>query len=254
MKRERNIMTLQRDGMKALLVLGLLLGLCSWAQAFDLEEIVEHMNTTAESIKDVEAAATLTKFDSIFEETQTSKRKLYFARPHLARVDTYEKRKGRDVLTRQIILGKDFVLNVWPETRHGELRRLSPDQIERMKNDRNDPISFFGKKLSEIRKDFHVEQINPPAETSGKCVVLVITPARDDVAFDYKKVEMVIDSKTWLPRSIKSFVGGDDDDWSLHEFTRIKLNKGLKAGTFRSNPVGIKVEVIEKKEEKQETK
>ena len=138
------------------------------AFALELDEIIERMNATAESIKDVEATATLTKYDSVFEETYVSKRKLYFARPHLARVDTFEKRKGREVLTRQFILGEDFVLQVWPETRHGELRRLSAEQIKEMCDDSNDPISFFGRKPDEIRKDFNIEKIVPPTGGSDK--------------------------------------------------------------------------------------
>ena len=219
------------------------------APALELDEIIERMNATAESIRDVEATAKVTRFDSVFEDTYPSKRKLYFARPHLTRVDTFEKRKGREVLTGQFILGEDFVLLVWPETRHGELRRLSAEQIKEMCDNSNDPISFFGRNLSEIRKDFQIEQISPPEDTRDKRVAIRIKPARADVRFDYEKVEMVIDTKTWLPRSIKAFEGGDknvegdEGDWILYEFTRIKLNRGLKPGTFQP-PKGIKIEEV----------
>ena len=220
------------------------------AFALELDEIIEHMNATAESIKDLQATAKRTRYDSVFEKTYLSKRKLYFAQPHLLRVDTFEKRKGREVLIGQFIVGEDFVLLVWPETRHGELRRLSPEKIEQMKNDSNDPISFFGRKPDEIRKDFNIERIVPPTGNSGRYVTLSVKPARADVRFDYEKVEMVIDTKTWLPRSIKAFVGGDKDvegdegDWILYEFTRIKLNRGLKPGTFRDDPPRIRIEEI----------
>jgi len=213
------------------------------AFALELSDIIERMNATAESIRDLQTTAKLTRYDSVFEETYVSKRKLYFARPHLARVDTFEKRKGREALTRQFILGKDFVLQVWPETRHGELRRLSAEQIKEMCDDSNDPISFFGRKPDEIRKDFDIEKIVPPTGNSGRYVTLSVKPARDDVRFDYKKVLMVIDTKTWLPRSIKAYVGGDEDDWSLYEFNKVKANAGLKPSTFQP-PKGIKIEEV----------
>ena len=228
----------------ALLSLLLLLALAPPARAYDLEEIVKHMNATAESIKDVQAAAKVTRFDSVFEETHVSARTLFFARPHLARVDTFETRKGKLALTQQFILGKDFTLQVWPETRHGEKRMLSPEAIDRMTRDRNDPISFFARNIDDIRKDFKLEQVDPPKGAPAGSVALVIAPANKDVKFDYARAEMVIDTATWLPRSIKSFVGGDKDDWTLYEFTDIKLNPGLKPDTFEP-PAGIKIDVIE---------
>ena len=228
----------------------LLLGVGSLACGYDLEEVVQHMNASAASIKDVAASAKVTRYDSVFEETHVSTRRLYFQRPHLARVDTFEERKGRQVLTQQFILGKDFALQVWPETHHGELHKLTSEQIERMSTDRNDPISFFGRNIDEIRKDFRLEQVPVPKGAPANSTALVITPANKEVKFDYAKVEMVIDTGTWLPRSIKSYVGGDKEDWTLYEFTDIKLNPGLKEDTFSDKIPGIKIEVVEDKQEK----
>jgi outer membrane lipoprotein-sorting protein len=221
------------------------LALAPRACAFTLEEIVHHMNATSESIKDVEATAKVTKFDSVFETTTVTGRKLFFQRPHLARVDTYETRKGKEVLAQQFILGKDFALQVWLETKHGELRKLSAEDIARMDRDRNDPISLFGKNIDEIRKDFNIELAAPPKDAPVDSALLVIKPVNKEVKFDYAKIEMLIDTKTWLPRSIKSFVGTDKDDWTLYQFTAIKLNPGLRADTFEP-PAGIRIEVVEK--------
>ena len=222
----------------------LLLAFGSSLWATDLDEVVKHMNATSESIKDVQATAKVTRYDSVFEETRTSARKLFFQRPHLARVDTFETRRGKEVLTQQFILGKDFTLQVWPETRHGEKRLLSPEEIDSLSRDRNDPISFFARNIDDIRKDFNLELAASPAGTPTDSVVLVITPANKEVQFDYAKVVMVIDAKTWLPRSIKSFVGADTDDWTLYEFTDIKVNPGLKPSTFEA-PAGIDIETIQ---------
>jgi len=230
-----------------LLPIALVLALVSQARALELEEIVKHINATAASIKDVQASVKVTEFDSIMEKTNVSARTLYFALPHLTRVDSFKTRNGKDVLTEQLIIGKDFILRVWPQTRHGELTKLTPEDIEKMTKDRNDPISFFGKNIDDIRKDFQLQQIDPPAGTPANSVVLVITPANKDVKFEYSSVEMIIDARTWLPRSIKSFVKGDIPplDWTLYEFTALKLNSGLKPGTFEP-PADIPIKTVDR--------
>ncbi len=227
--------------------------LASPSRGLTLEEIVGHMNETSAALKDIQAAAKVTKYDADFDEAFLSSRKLYFQRPHLYRIDTFRQQKGKDVLTEQFIVGKDFILRTWPPTHHGELRRLSPDEIERMANDRNDPISFFGRSLEDIRKDFSIEQVAPPKDTPADSAVLAIRPTNPEMQFEYSRVEMVIDTKTWLPRTIKSFVKGKDEnlDWVLYEFSDVKVNPGLKTeAIFPERIPGIRIEVVEEKKEK----
>ena len=234
-------MNIRRDLLFMAAATLVLCGLACPIRALDLEEVLSHMNGKVESIKDLEASAKVTKYDSVFEMTSAERMKLFFQRPYLARADTYRKEGAQEVLTTQYILGTNYILKVWPPTRTAERRLMDPKEIERMAAESNDPVSLFTRKPEVIRKDFLIEAIALPTGSPPNSFALRITPLRPDVKFEYKQVEMVIDTTTWLPRSIKAYTAGGD--WSLYTFEQVKVNPGLPASTFQAPP-GIDVKDV----------
>jgi outer membrane lipoprotein-sorting protein len=221
----------------------------SFAEDLTVDGILAEMSKKAETIKDLKASCKVTKYDSVFEEKRESRLDLFYRKPDLARVDSYRKRDGKEVLSKQVIIGKDFVLRIWPENRTAERRKMSEEEMKRRREDRNDPLTFFSRPPEDIKKDFNVEMLGQPKD--GK-VELRITPRAGNVRFDYKSIGMTVDTKTWLPVSIKAMTGGDEEDWSLYEFRDIAVNPGLKDSVFEA-PAGIKVEeVTEMKEDGKE--
>jgi outer membrane lipoprotein-sorting protein len=209
---------------------------------FTVDEVLDQMNRKSASIKDLRATSQVTKFDSVFEEKHQLRLELFYKKPDLTRVDTYKKREGKEVHTQQLILGKDFVLRVWPENRHGELRRMDPAEMRRQREDRNDPLSFFSRTPEDLKKDFDVKLVAP--QKPG-LVKLAIAPRNDQVRFDYKSVELVVDANTWMPATVKAMTGGEGDDWSLYEFEKVTVNGGLEDSVFEP-PKGITIEEVDK--------
>ena len=136
-----------------------------------------------------------------------------------------------------MIVGPDFILQIWPDNRHGVRERVDPKEMKRRREDRNDPLTFFTRKPDDLKKDFNVELRDPKKAGTVK---LVIAPRSKKVPFDYRSVELVVDTKTWMPTSIKA-TSKDEEDWSLYEFQSVKVNSGLKASDFEP-PAGITIE------------
>jgi outer membrane lipoprotein-sorting protein len=220
---------------------------------FTVDEVLDQMNKKSVSITDLRATAQVTKFDSVFEENYQSRLELAYKKHDLTRVDTYKKRDGKEVHSQELILGKDFVLRVWPENRHGELRHMAPEEMKRMRENRNDPITFFSRTPEDLKKDFDVKLL--PSAKPGT-VKLALAPRNEPAPvdnktplapknFDYKSVELVVDTATWMPTTVKTMTGGETDDWSLYEFDKVVVNGGIDDATFTA-PKDITVEEVDK--------
>ena len=207
-----------------------------------VDEVLDQMNKKSTSITDLRATAQVTKYDSVFEEKHQLRLEFFYKKPDLTRVDTYKKRDGKEVHSLEFILGKDFVLRVWPENRHGELRHVDPEEMKRLRENRNDPLSFFSRTPEDLKKDFDVKLV-PPGKPGT--VKLTLAPGNDQVRFDYKSVELVVDTATWMPATIKAMTGGEADDWSLYEFDKVAVNASLDDSVF-APPKDITVEVVDK--------
>ena len=216
----------------------------AWADDLTVDQALEQMSRKAASITDLGASAKVTKYDSVFEEKHELRMDLFYRKPDLSRVDTYRRRDGKEVHTQQVIIGKDFVLRVWPENKHGELRRMDPEELKRRREDRNDPLAFFSRKPDDLKKEFDVKM---PVPAKDDRVKLVLTPRSKEVKFDYETVELTVDTKTWMPVVIKAMSGGEEDDWSCYEFDKVKVNEGLKDSVFEP-PAGIVIEEVKEPE------
>jgi outer membrane lipoprotein-sorting protein len=207
-----------------------------------VDEVLDQMNKKSASITDLRAIAQVTKFDSVFEEKHQLRLELAYKKPDLTRVDTYKKRDGKEVHSQELILGKDFVLRVWPENRHGELRRMAPEEMKRQREDRNDPLSFFSRTPEDLKKDFDVKLL-PPGKPGT--VKLTLAPRNEKVRFDYKSVELVVDTATWMPTTVKAMTGGEADDWSVYEFDKVAVNASIDDSVF-APPKDITIEEVDK--------
>jgi len=206
-----------------------------------VDEVLDQMNKKSASVTDLRAIAQVTKFDSTFEEKHQLRMELAYKKPDLTRVDTYKKRDGKEVHSQELIMGKDFLLRVWPENRHGELRRMTPEEMKREREDPNDPLSFFSRPPEDLKKDFDVKLV--PAAKPGT-VKLTLAPRNEQVKFDYKSVELVVDTATWMPATVKAMTGGEEDDWALYEFDKVVVNGGIDASVFAA-PKDITIEEVD---------
>ena len=207
-----------------------------------VDDVLERMSKKAASVKDLRATVRKTQWASFEEEKYLFRLELFYRKPDLERVDVYKKRDGKEVHTQQVIVGKDFVLKLWPDQGTGERQWVDPKEMKRRREDRSDPLTFFSRRPDDLKKDFNVELRGPEKRDT---VGLVIAPRSKKVRFDYKSLELVVDTKTWMPTSIKA-TSKDDEDWSLYEFEKVKVNSGLTDADFQ--PVkGIKIEEREAK-------
>ena len=214
----------------------------TFAGDLTVDEVLEKMSEKAGTIRDIQATAKVTKFDSLMEERRELRLELAYKKPHLAKVDTHKKIDGKERHTQQVIIGEDFITRVWPDQKHGERRHYSKEQMTRRRQDRNDPLTFFTRKPEELKKDFRVEKLG---DFEKDRVVLGITPKDDSVPFDYTCIELTVDTTTWLPAKIKAMAGGKDDDWSMYEFRKVRVNRDLKDSVFKPAR-GVKVVDVKK--------
>jgi len=223
-------------------------GSAARAQDAAVDEVLDKMGEKLATIKDLHVTFKVTKFDAVFEEKSFLRIEFWHRKPHDTKVDTYRKRRGVERHTQQVIIGEDHVTRVWPKTRHGERRKVDPKEMDRLRKDRNDPLTFLSRKPDDLKKDFNVKLLTPSKPGTSK---LRITPKRKDVPFDYAAVELTVDRRTWLPSSIKSIAKGEEPDWSLYEVQRFRINSGLTDAHFKPLP-GVTIEEV--KEKKQDEK
>jgi len=212
-----------------------------------VDDVLKRMNEETSAIKDLRAAARVTRYDSITEEKHQLRMEFFCRRPYLTRVDTYRTRQGREMQTEQVIIGEDYVVRVQlrpdPKDNHGERRWMDAEEVKRRREDRNDPFTFFSRQPDDLKKDFDVKLLAPAKAGEVK---LHLTRRNEKVQFDYEAVELLVDTQTWLPKTIRTMEGTDEDDWSLYEFSKVRVNGGLEDSDFE--PVkGVKIEEVDQR-------
>lgn len=210
------------------------LGWAATASAQTVDEVLKNMAAKAETIKDLNVSAKVIKYDSVFEKKDELRLELWYKKPELTRVDTFKKQPtGAETQTQLVIIGKDYVLRCKPETHTGEITRIDAAKMKEARENRNDPMTFFERKPEELKKDFDVQML---PSTKPNTVKLVLKPKKAD-AMEFKAVELVIDKTTWLPTSVRTMEGGEDDNWALYEFTKVLINTSFPDVVF-ANPPG----------------
>ena len=213
-----------------------------------VDNVLKQMSAKVSTVQDLRVSAKVTRYDAVSVDLLKLRMEFYYKDPHSYRADTYRRRKknGPEVHTSQLIVGKDYILRVWPENRNGKRESVAPEEMKRRRNDRSNPLPFLSQKPDEMKKDFDVKFAGPVKNDRAK---LIILPKKGIKGFRYQRVELVVNTKTWLPASIRTMVGTDDeDDWSLYEFTKFKVNAGVKDSDLQPPP-GTKI--TEKKPKKQ---
>ena len=206
-----------------------------------VDDVLKNMAAKAETIKDINVSAIVTKYDSVFEEKSTLRLELWYKSPDLTRVDTFKKQGAVEVQTQLVVIGKDYILRAWPDTHKAELRRIPADEMKRARESRNDPMTFFSRKPEDLKKDFDVTML---PSTKPNTVKLVLKPKNDKV-MEYKAVELTIDKTSWLPTAVRTMSGGEQDDWALYEFTKVLINTSFPDVIF-ANPPGYVVQEVAK--------
>jgi outer membrane lipoprotein-sorting protein len=208
----------------------------------DADEVLEKMHAQGETTRDLRVTFAVTKYDSIFEEKSHLRIEFWHKKPHLTKIDTFKKNKlGVSEHTQQVIIGEDFITRVWPKTRHGEKRKVDPKQMERWRQESNDPMTFFERTPEALKKDFDV---TVTARPKPHLVTLTIRPKRPDVPFEYAAIELTVNTLTWQPESIRSIAKGEDPDWTLYEAKLFLRNIGLVDANFLPLP-GVDVKEVE---------
>jgi len=219
--------------------------LAGWASSGfgqTMDEALKNMAAKAETIKDLQVGAKVTKFDSVFEDKTEMRLEVWYRKPDLTRVDSFKKAGGKEVQTQLIIIGKDFVLRAWPETRKAEIRRMPADEMKARRESRNDPLTFFSRKPEDLKRDFDVALVT---SVKPNTVKMTLKPKSTTSGIDYKCIELVVDKVTWLPTAVRVMAGGDKDDWSLYEFTKVLLNTSIPDAVF-AIPGGYQMQEVDK--------
>ncbi len=206
-----------------------------------VDDVLKNMAAKAETIKDLNVSANVTKYDSVFEEKKTQRLELWYKSPDLTRVDTFSKKGPTEVQTQLVIIGKDYILRANPDTHKAELRRIPAEDMKRARESRDDPMTFFQRKPEDLKKDFDVTLV---ASTRPACVKLILKP-KAGKTFEYKCVELDVNRVTWLPDAVRTMSGGEQDDWALYEFTKVLINTSFPDVVF-ANPPGYVVQEVAK--------
>ncbi len=221
---------------------GMVLVWAGCAQGQTVDDVLKNMSAKAETIKDLNVSANVTKYDSTFEKKTQMRLELWYKNSGMTRVDTFKKMpNGTEVQTQLVVIGTNYVLRATPEDKKAEKRMIPADEMKAARENRNDPMTFFTRKPEDVKKDFDV-QLAPT--TKPNCVKLVLKP-KNPKTMEYKAVELTIDKATWLPCIVRTMSGGEDDDWAQYEFTKVLLNTYFPDVIF-ADPPGYQVSIVAK--------
>ena len=223
-------------------------------EGFDgtVDAALKKMASRAHGIKDSWAVVKTTTWDSVFEKTGEGWLEV-FTWYSCVRVDFLGKKpRGEEGPWRIFIAGPDFYLLASSETRKGERRTMSAVEMAAVRRDRLEasrgfpfvsPLTLFSLRPDDLRKRFDASVAPPPKAGTFKMILTAKDPALKIWGSGVKTVELVVDTETWLPASVRLRVGGEKDDWTLYEVTKVVIDSDILSAAFDA-PEGYTIQTI----------
>jgi len=213
----------------------------------DVVEVLDKMDAAGKDFKTVRAKFDYELNQTLYEDVQKRKGELVYRMPNLLRFEFTDKPQETFVFDGRVLYHKKDAtkqLIVW------ELRLPTEPQVESLELGKTPFPLPFGQKKEQVLKFFTAARdAKEEAADKDKRAVLALTPKKGaELAKDYKKVLLWVDTKTWIPTRARLF--DMSDNVTTVDFRDIETNKDLDAKQFLRPSVPQEWEVVMHAKEK----
>ncbi len=196
----------------------------SHARDLDAELILKKMEDAAQKTRDLKADFRQERIYSLFDERNESSGKVYFKKPGKM-LWRYSSPDNNSIY----INGQQAIMYL------PDIKQVQKISLLRDRKTESLLIGFCNT-AEEIKRNFNVKVL-PPKDGRQ---VLELTPRREELSSQFKRLRLVIDEKNWRPTRIERFeLGGDK---TIFTFSNVKTNCKLKDSLFDFKiPDGVEV-------------
>ena len=210
-------------------------------------EVLDKMDAAGKDFRTVRAKFDYELNQTAYEDITKRKGDLAYVAPNLLRFEFTDKPQETFVFDGRVLYHKKDAtkqLIVW------ELRLPTEPQVESLELGKTPFPLPFGQKKEQVLKFFTAARdAKEEAADKGKRAVLALTPRKGaELAKDYKKVLLWVDTKTWIPTRARLF--DMSDNVTTVDFRDIETNKDIDAKQFLRPSVPQEWEVVMHAKEK----
>ena len=190
----------------------------------DVVEVLDKMDAAGKDFKTVRSKFDYELNQTAYEDITNRKGNLAYVAPNLLKFEFTDKPQETFVFDGRVLYHKKDAtkqLIVW------ELRLPTEPQVESLELGKTPFPLPFGQKKEQVLKFFTAgRDAKEEAADKDKRAVLVLTPRKEtELAKDYKKVLLWIDTKTWIPTRARLF--DMSDNVTTVDFRNIEINKDV---------------------------
>jgi outer membrane lipoprotein-sorting protein len=204
-------------------------------------EVLDKMDAAGKDFKTVRARFDYELNQTLYEDVTKRKGDLAYVAPNLLRFEFTDRPQETFVFDGRVLYHKKDAtkqLVVW------ELRLPTEPPVESLELGKTPFPLPFGQKKEQVLKFFAAARdAKEEAADKDKRAVLALTPRKGtELAKDYKKVLLWVDTKSWIPTRARLF--DSSDNVTTVDFRDIEINKGLDAKQFLRPSVPQDWEVV----------
>ena len=188
-----------------------------------LESVLGMMDRAANDFRSLSADIERLKYTEVVKDTSTESGQIFVRRDQKLRID-FTKPDARTILrTGDSLFIYNPKINRVEEYNLGKNRALVDQYM----------LLGFGTKSQNMQKSYDLKLNGDEEIDHHKTYVLEMTPKSEEMRSQITKIQMWIDSSSWLPIQQKFFESGSGD-YLLVKYT--KMMKNLKIGDSRFKP------------------
>ena len=188
-----------------------------------LESVLGMMDRAANDFRSLSADIERLKYTEVVKDTSTESGQIFVRRDQKLRID-FTRPDARTILrTGDSLFIYNPKINRVEEYNLGKNRALVDQYM----------LLGFGTKSQNMQKSYDLKLNGDEEIDHHKTYVLEMTPKSEEMRSQITKIQMWIDSSSWLPIQQK-FFGSGSGDYLLVKYT--KMMKNLKIGDSRFKP------------------
>ena len=196
------------------------------------ESVLQKMDKSAADFRSLTADIEHIKYTDVVKDTSSETGQIFVRRDQKMRID-FTKPDPRVILrTGDTLFVYTPKINRVEEYNLGKNRSLVDQYV----------LLGFGTKSQSMQRSYDIALTGEEEVEQHKTFLLTLTPKSEDVRKQITKIQMWIDSSSWLPVQQKFFEAGSGD-YFLSKYSHMMKNLKIADAKFKPNwPKSVKVE------------
>jgi outer membrane lipoprotein carrier protein len=197
-----------------------------------LDSVLGMMDKSAQDFKSLSADIEHVKYTAVVKDTSTETGQIFVRRDEKLRIDFINPDP------RTILRNGDNLYIFTPK-----INRVEEYNIGKNRAMADQYLALgFGTKSENLKKNYQVTLVGEEELDGHKTVLLELIPNSEDVRKEISKIDMWVDTASWLPVQQK-FYEGSSGDYFLSRYRNLMKNLKLSDSKFKPDwPKGTKVE------------